>query len=139
MKNHKRWTVVLLGLLLAVPSLAAEFKSAKEAIEKGTALLDKGNYDKAIAAFSEAIRLDPKDARAYYNRARAFGLKGDPNKAITDSDEAIRLDPKFANAFYNRACAELEKGDLDGCPSFRSRKCDGIQQPWISSCGERRT
>ncbi len=36
----------------------------------------KGEYDKAIADFTEAIRLDPKDARAYYNRGVAWTGEG---------------------------------------------------------------
>ena len=33
---------------------------------------DKKEYDKAIADYNEAIRLDPKDANAYINRGMAW-------------------------------------------------------------------
>jgi tetratricopeptide (TPR) repeat protein len=47
--------------------------------------------DKAIADFTEAIRLDPKAADAYYNRGNAYGHKGDTEKAKADFDQAKRL------------------------------------------------
>ena len=32
----------------------------------------KGQFDRAIADFDEAIRLDPKNADAFYNRGNAY-------------------------------------------------------------------
>ena len=110
MNIRKCWVVVLLGLLLAVPSLAAEFKSAKEAIDKGTALLDKGEYDKAIAAFSEVIWFEPKNAEAYNGRGRAYERTGDLDKAILDFTQAILLVPSFVEALTNRGNAYVMQG-----------------------------
>ena len=71
----------------------------------GLGLRRKGDYDKAIADYTEAIRLNPKLAEAYYSRGFAYGKKGDYDKAIADYTEAIRLDPKYAEAYYNRGVA----------------------------------
>src|SRR6478609_5042777 len=54
----------------------------------------KGDTDRAIADYTEAIRLDPKFAVAYANRGLAHSDKGDTRRAIADYNEAIRLDPK---------------------------------------------
>jgi tetratricopeptide (TPR) repeat protein len=51
----------------------------------------KGNYDKAIADFSEDIRLDPKHAEAHYNRGLAYRSRGNGSKAKDDFAEAKRL------------------------------------------------
>ena len=51
----------------------------------------KGEYDRAIADASEAIRLDPKYARAYCIRGEAYRMKGDFDRAIANLTEALRL------------------------------------------------
>ncbi len=86
----------------------------------GSALLDQGNADGAIATFREAIRLDPKFAFAHYNLGNALHKKGDKDGAIAAYRDAIRADPKFANAHYNVAHTLLEMEDLDGAlPYFK--------------------
>ena len=65
----------------------------------------KKEYDKAIADYDQAIRLDPKYAAAYHNRGLAWYAKKEYDKAIADYDEAIRLDPKYAVAYDNRGDA----------------------------------
>ena len=68
----------------------------------------KGDNDKAIADFTEAIQLDPKNAKAYIDRGSAYINKGDNDKAIADCNEAIRLDPKNADAYISRGVAYSE-------------------------------
>jgi tetratricopeptide (TPR) repeat protein len=67
----------------------------------------------AVAEFTEALRLDPKNATAYSNRAYVYSGKGDTDRAIADLTEAIRLDPKFVKAYSNRGVAYSGKGDTD--------------------------
>ena len=50
-----------------------------------------------IRYFTEAIRLDPKFAKAYYKRGNCYGDKGEYDKAIADFTEVIRLDPVYKN------------------------------------------
>ena len=72
------------------------------------------NLRKAIAAFDESIRLNPKYASAYYNRGNAYSnTKGDYAKAIADYDESIRLNPEDAEAYNNRGIAYHDKGDYE--------------------------
>jgi lipoprotein NlpI len=74
-------------------------------------LSSKGDFERAIADYNEAIRLDPKNAVAFDNRAVAYRENGDPDRAIADCNEAIRLDPKSAGSFYSRGLAYRDKGD----------------------------
>ncbi len=59
---------------------------------------DNGDYEKAIVDCTEAIRFDPQNAEAYYNRGLAWTEKRENDKAIIDCTEAIRLDPQDASS-----------------------------------------
>jgi len=52
---------------------------------------EKGEFDKAIADFTESVRLNPQCAETYCGRAYAYREKGEFDKAIPDYTEAIRL------------------------------------------------
>jgi clan AA aspartic protease (TIGR02281 family) len=80
---------------------------------RGTAYAEKGDLDRAINDFNEAIRLDPNDARWYNNRGGAYLAKQDFVRAIADYNEAIRLDPTYAVALHNRGFAYQSKQDFD--------------------------
>jgi tetratricopeptide (TPR) repeat protein len=53
----------------------------------------KGEQEKAIADYSEAIRLRPDNPIAFYNRADVYEERKEYDKAEADRDEAIRLCP----------------------------------------------
>ena len=88
-------------------------RTARSYIDSGIVAYDKGDYDKAIADFSEAIRLDPKFTYAYDWRGFAYFDIHNYDKAIADFTEAIRLDPKNKTAYNNRTVAYNDKGDYD--------------------------
>jgi tetratricopeptide (TPR) repeat protein len=73
----------------------------------------KGDYDRAIADFAEAIRINPKYSSAYTNRGVAYAEKHDYDRALADYNIAIRLDPKDAVAYNNRGVAWKNKGEYD--------------------------
>ena len=54
----------------------------------------KGDWDRAIADFGEAIRLGSKDPGAYAGRAAANLRKGNIDRALPDLTEGLRLDPR---------------------------------------------
>ena len=54
---------------------------ARAYIYRGSAYrMKRGHDNAAIADFSEAIRLDPRDANAYYSRANAYNKTGEYDK-----------------------------------------------------------
>ena len=80
---------------------------------RGDAYFSNKEYDRAIADYDEAIRLDPGYARAFSNRGWAYLRKRDYDRVIADCDEALRLNPKLAPALAIRGSAYREKGDYD--------------------------
>jgi tetratricopeptide (TPR) repeat protein len=52
-------------------------------------------FDKAIADYTEAIRLNPKLAEAYWNRASVYQERGNNTQAIKDMAEARKLGVKL--------------------------------------------
>jgi tetratricopeptide (TPR) repeat protein len=70
-----------------------------------------GQLDNAVAAFTEAIRLDPKNATAFYYRGQVYSRMQDSDRAITDFTEAVRLDRNYARAWCARGLAYSDKHD----------------------------
>jgi len=60
----------------------------------------EGQNDRAVAAYDEAIRLDPNCAVAYINRGGIHAQQGNPQRAVADYAEAARLDSKYADALF---------------------------------------
>ena len=61
-------------------------------------------YDDAIAAYTDAIALDPTNAVYYSNRAAAHTSKGDHASAVADAERAIEVDASFAKAYHRLGC-----------------------------------
>jgi S1-C subfamily serine protease len=74
-------------------------RQAAIAAEVGGTFNNSTTLQKTIAACTQAIRLDPKNANAYCNRGIANAKLGNFHEAIADSTEAIRLDPKDATVY----------------------------------------
>ena len=72
----------------------------------------KGEYDRAIQDYNQAIRINAKFATAYNNRAIAYDTKGDYDRAIADYEQAIKLKPS-AETYFNRGNAHLGKSHYD--------------------------
>jgi tetratricopeptide (TPR) repeat protein len=54
--------------------------------------LAQGDLDRAVADYSEAIRLSPTNLVAYASRAIAYARKGDRDRAVADFRSAQRID-----------------------------------------------
>ena len=60
-------------------------------------------YDRAIADFNHAIRLNPQHANAYNGRAVAYFKSGDAAIGLSDAMRAVELDSNVANYYDTRA------------------------------------
>jgi tetratricopeptide (TPR) repeat protein len=96
------------------PASSTPEQSGEDLVNRGIEKGKGGDLDGAIADFTRAIELNPKDDAPYYNRAQAKWLKKDSGGAIADYTRAIELGSTNPAAYNNRANARAENNDRDG-------------------------
>jgi tetratricopeptide (TPR) repeat protein len=145
-----------------IDGCSAVIKAARDRSEKlaeafnnrGIGYRLKGDYDRAIQDYNQAIKLNPKFAVAYNNRGVAHEHKNEYDRAISDYDQAIKLRPS-AEAHFNRGNAQLGRSHYDRAiddynqaiklkPDFAAafdnrcwaRAVVGILKPALADCNE---
>jgi len=86
-------------------------QKAGEFVKSGDEYRRRGDNDRAIADYTQAIRLNPDNDLAYINRAEAYKSKGDWNRAIADYTEAVRIYPD-ENIYILRAEAYIVRSNF---------------------------
>ena len=81
--------------------------------EEGNALFKAGEYLKAAAAYTKAIKAEPSNHVYYSNRANAFLKLSKAGKALADAEKCLELAPDFVKGYHRKASAlhASEKGD----------------------------
>ena len=75
--------------------------------DRGTAYLNKGDYDHAIADYTQAIAINSQDAEYYIARGYSYDRKGDDNHATADFSKAAEIDP-WSGDIYLRSWSAFE-------------------------------
>ena len=75
---------------------------------------DRGDTDKAIADFTNAIHHDPTRDDAFVGRGMQYYDHGDYKHAVADFDAAVRLNPNEATNWAWRGRAKAHLGDMGG-------------------------
>ena len=77
---------------------------------RGLAYCREGWFEKAVEDFGEAVRLEPEDLDALYNRGLAHSENPDSSleQAIKDFSEVIRLQPEMSDAWLARGRCHLD-------------------------------
>ena len=88
----------------------AAHRSAYVEIYAGITFAQKGEYDKAIEHFSNAIGLNPQLPWAFNNRSISYWRQGNYNRAIQDATRAIELGPNYAHGYQSRGVAYWHQG-----------------------------
>jgi tetratricopeptide (TPR) repeat protein len=79
----------------------------------GTARLQEGRLDEAIAHYQKTLEANPAYADAHMNLGRALLQKGMTEEAIAHYRKAIDIKPRFAEAHYNLAVVLTQKHQVD--------------------------
>jgi tetratricopeptide (TPR) repeat protein len=86
--------------------------SASDYVARGSLLIDHGKFDEAIADFSKALQVDPRNVAALASRGVASASKNDYAAAEKDLSAAEAIDPGSASLLTARAFMLERKGDI---------------------------
>ncbi|KAK9137441.1 hypothetical protein Sjap_008035 [Stephania japonica] len=72
--------------------------------DQGNEFFKAGNYLKAAALYTQAIKKDPSNPTLFSNRAAAFLHLAKLNKALADADATINLNPQWEKGYFRKGC-----------------------------------
>ncbi|KAL4200204.1 hypothetical protein AMTRI_Chr03g148580 [Amborella trichopoda] len=101
-------------------SVSADAIVDKTLKDQGNELFKAGNYLKAAALYTQAIKADPSNATLYSNRSAAFLNLVKLNKALVDAETTIKLNPLWDKGYFRKGCVleAMERYD-DAVIAFR--------------------
>jgi tetratricopeptide (TPR) repeat protein len=82
-------------------------------IHRGLARERTGDFQRALADYNEAIRLDPSDPAAHFNRANVWFQQLQFEQAIDGYTQVIALEGDDARAYRNRGWARFHNQQYD--------------------------
>lgn len=82
-------------------------------INRGVAYKNVGDLNAAIADYTQALRIAPRDALLYQNRANALREMGAFDAALVDIEQSLALDAERPGAWYVRGAINEAQGDRD--------------------------
>ncbi|XP_010455678.1 PREDICTED: hsp70-Hsp90 organizing protein 3 [Camelina sativa] len=88
-------------------------KIAEEEREKGNGFFKEQKYPEAVKHYSEAIKRNPNDVRAYSNRAACYTKLGALPEGLKDADKCIELDPSFTKGYNRKGAIQFLMKEYD--------------------------
>ena len=88
-------------------------RTAEDFNMRANTYYNSGDYARAIADYTQAIRLEPNSSVYYSNRAGAYFALGDNANAIADNTQAIRFKSDNTYAFFIRGRAYINIKEYD--------------------------
>jgi tetratricopeptide (TPR) repeat protein len=100
---------------LAMPVFAqSNIQQAKQFVIKGDKYHKQNQHTLAIEEYSKAIRLDPKNAEAWWSRGQCYSEIEKPTLGLKDCKWAVKISSKNASAwiFLGNAYTNIKENDL---------------------------
>jgi Flp pilus assembly protein TadD len=90
-------------------------KEVERALHEGNAATDATppRYNDAEKSYQEALKLNPKEARAYLGLGRLYAAQNRADDAATAFKKAIEVKPKLAEAYFNLGMIYAATGKKD--------------------------
>jgi len=99
--------------ILLLTGLVCGQQTATDLFNKGADLSNRGQYEAAIKAYDEAIKLDPKLFVAWYNKGNDLDTLGEFNESVEAYDEAIKLDPTDVASWSSKGAVLGKLGEYN--------------------------
>jgi len=97
-----------------------DIKLSEELRNKADCLDIAGETKAAIATYDQAIKKNPENVDAWYNKGLTLDRKGNPSDALTCFKRVLEITPEDAGAWYNKARQEEKLGfKLAAVKSFK--------------------
>ncbi|XP_020216657.1 hsp70-Hsp90 organizing protein 1 [Cajanus cajan] len=88
-------------------------KLADEEREKGNEFFKQQKYPEAVKHYTESLRRNPKDPRAYSNRAACYTKLGAMPEGLKDAEKCIELDPTFVKGYTRKGAVQYFMKEYD--------------------------
>ncbi len=135
---------LLLAWIASVGIVGASSEAEKH-FREGFQAVMAGEWVQAISYYTDSIKLDPKNAAVYFQRAVVLEITGKHKEAIADYERAIVLKPDYYLAIECLAKLYAESGDYARALEFYDRALSMVEWPkwrsvvksWISGTREK--
>jgi len=115
-------------------------------VQLGNDYFDVGNYEKALEAYKNALKIDPQNADVMTDMGIAYRRVGKAQEAVTSFRNALKADPNHATALFNLGI--VLRDDLKDYPGALKaweaflEKAKGspfsvMVQPWVNQLREK--
>jgi stress-induced-phosphoprotein 1 len=88
-------------------------KLADDEREKGNEYFKEQKYPEAIKHYTESLKRNPKDPRAYSNRAACYTKLGAMPEGLKDAEKCLELDPTFIKGYTRKGAVQFFMKEYD--------------------------
>ncbi|XP_054657376.1 outer dynein arm-docking complex subunit 4 [Grus americana] len=88
---------------------------------EGTLLCRRGEYDKALACFNNALKLRAGDKHCLVARSKCYLKLGDTENSLKDAEASLQDDKTFSKGLYQKAETLYTMGDFEFALVFYHR------------------
>ncbi len=115
-------------------------------VQLGNDYFDLGNYDKALEAYTNALKIDPSNADVMTDMGIAYRRVGKPKEAVSSFRKALEVDPNHTTALFNLGIVLRDDfkdyaGALKAWEAFLEKAKGSpfsvMVQPWVQQLREK--
>ncbi|NXB86301.1 TTC25 protein, partial [Vidua chalybeata] len=88
---------------------------------EGTILSRRGQHDKALGCFNDALKLRAGDKHCLITRSKCFLKLGDTENSLKDAEASLQIDNAFSEGLYQKAETLYTMGDFEFALVFYHR------------------